>query len=551
LLLPYDSPGARFGLPTLTIVNGRVWTGDSARPWAEAIAVEGEHITNVGTTPEIRALGTPAREIDARGGLVAPGFIDAHIHLVAGGFRLTSIRLRDAASREELAARLQTFASTQPDGTWITGGDWDHERWGGALPSHDWIDAATSRHPAWLNRLDGHMALANSLALRLAGVGRHTADPAGGAIVRDAGGNPTGLFKDNALSLVDGAVPRPTPAEEDRALDAAMRYVAAHGVTSVHHMGAIPARWSWSDLAVFRRAHRNGALRTRIYASVPLETWTELVDLVRSHDLGGEDGRGDAWLRVGAVKGFVDGSLGSRTAAFHEPFNDAPGECGLFVNDRDALRGWIAGADAAGLQPVVHAIGDRANTLLLDLFETAAATNGPRDRRFRVEHAQHLRPADIPRLGTLGVIASMQPYHAIDDGQWAERAIGAERAKTSFAWRSLLDAGARLAFGSDWFVAPPVPIDGLSAAVTRRTLDGRHPAGWIPAERITLTEALRAYTADAAYASFEEHIKGRLAPGFLADVVVLDRNLFALQPEHLADARVAMTVVGGRIVLER
>ncbi len=365
----------------------------------------------------------------------------------------------------------------------------------------------------WVTRLDSHMALANSLALRLAGIDRATPDVAGGAIVRDEHGEPTGLLKDNAMALVERVVPPPSPAQEDQALDAAMRFVASHGVTSVHHMGALPPAGSWNDLAVFRRVHARGGLRTRIYATVPLDTWERLRDLVASRDCGGDDGRGDDWLHIGALKSFVDGSLGARTAAFHDPYSDLPDERGLLVASPDDLRRWMIDADRAGLQLIVHAIGDRANTLLLDLFAEVTSSNGPRDRRLRVEHAQHLRPSDLGRFAQIGAIASMQPYHAIDDGRWAERAIGPARAKTSYAWRALLDHGTRLAFGSDWFVAPPIPLEGIAAAVTRRTLDGQHPDGWIPEQRIRLDEALRAYTVDAAFAAFSEHRTGRIATG--------------------------------------
>jgi predicted amidohydrolase YtcJ len=533
-----------------SIVNGRVWTGNPEQPWAEALAIRNDRILAVGSTEEIRALAGGGLRIDARGGLVTPGFIDSHIHLLAGGFRLTSVALRHVSGRRELAAALESFAAEIPIDDWITGGDWDHEAWGGELPSRTWIDAGTPRHPVWISRADGHMALANSLALRLAGVSRDTPDVDGGTIVRDDRGDPTGLLKDNAMTLVDRVVTRPAADLEDRALDAAMRYVAARGVTSVHHMGSVPQSAKWTDLDAFRRARHADRLRTRIYASVPLAGWRELAGVVASRDFGGDDGRGDAWLRIGALKGFVDGSLGSRTAAFHEPYADAPDNLGLLVQPKEELGEWIANADGHGLHPVVHAIGDRANTILLDLFEAAAAANGPRDRRFRIEHAQHLRPADIPRFGGLGVIASMQPYHAIDDGRWAERAIGPVRAQTTYACRSLLDAGAKVIFGSDWFVAPPTPLEGLYAAVTRRTLDGRAPGGWIPAQRISLEEALRAYTVDAAYGSFEESIKGRLAPGYLADVVVLDRDLFSTPPVELRDVQVRATLVGGAVVHE-
>jgi hypothetical protein len=533
-----------------TIVNGRVWTGDAARPWAEAIAIRGDRVAAVGSTREIRALAGRGPEIDARGGLVTPGFIDAHIHLLAGGFRLTEVQLRRASSRDALVRTLQSFTGQIPEGAWITGGDWDHEQWGGELPSRTWIDDATPRHPVWVSRFDGHMALANSVALRAAGVSRSTPDVEGGTIVRGPEGDPTGVLKDNAMKLVDRVVARPPGDAEDRALDAAMQYVAARGVTSVHHMGSVPQSSTWADVDVFRRARETGRLRTRIYSTVPLAAWRELHEAVAAGDFGGPDGRGDEWLRIGALKGFVDGSLGSRTAAFHEPYEDAPDNTGLLVQPPDVLGRWVADADRHGLHAVVHAIGDRANTLLLDLFEAAAAANGPRDRRFRIEHAQHLRRADIARFARLGVIASMQPYHAIDDGRWAERAIGGVRAETTYAWRSLLDAGATIAFGSDWFVAPPTPLEGLYAAVTRRTLDDRHPGGWVPSQCISLDEALRAYTGAAAYASFEESRKGRIAPALLADVVVLDRDLFTIPADELREARVIATVAGGQVVHE-
>jgi hypothetical protein len=529
---------------TLAIVNARVWTGDPDTPEAQAVAIAGDRIAAVGTTDDIRRLAGTAEVVDAGGQFLVPGFIDAHVHFLDGGQRLASVQLRDANTPEEFAARIATFAKTVPPGTWITGGDWDHQRWGGDLPRRDWIDAVTPDHPVWVNRLDGHMALANSAALRATGVDRTAKDVAGGEIVRDARGELTGLLKDNAMDLVATKMPPPTPEMQDRALNAAMQYVAEQGVTSVHHMG------SWADLDVFTRAHKAGRLTTRVYAAVPLDTWQRLADTVKSGTYG-PGGRGDAWLRVGGLKGFVDGSLGSHTAAFHEPFTDTPKDRGFFVSTPEDLYTWIKGADAAGLQVMVHAIGDRANQTLLDIYARVSNENGGRDRRFRIEHAQHLTAEDIRRFGQLRVIPSMQPYHAIDDGRWAETVIGPERAKGTYAFKSLLDEEASLAFGSDWFVAPPTPVEGIYAAVTRRTLDDKHPDGWVPEQKVSVEDALVGYTLGGAFASFDERERGKIAPGFLADLALIDKDLRAIPPADIRTARVTRTIAGGKTVFAR
>jgi len=541
MLLSFTAAGGQQPAPTLLLVNGRVWTGDTARPSADAIAIAGTRIVAVGSNDEIRTLARGAQVIDLGGAFVVPGFIDSHVHFLDGGFRLASVQLRDAATRDEFVARVKAFAATVPAGAWITGGDWDHTLWGGELPRRDWIDAATPNHPVWVNRLDGHMALANTAALNAAGVRDDVTDVGGGEIVRDANGRPTGLLKDNAMSLVESKVAPPSDRMEDRALDAAMRYVAAQGVTSVHNMG------TWRELDVFARAAAQHTLRTRIYAAVPLSTWPRLRDAIASRRFGG-DGRGDEWLRIGALKGFMDGSLGSHTAAFEQPFADAPNDRGLLVNQPEDMYSWIRGADKSGLHVLIHAIGDRANATVLDIFGRVERDNGRRDRRFRIEHAQHLAPSDIPRFKTLGVIASMQPYHAIDDGRWADSVIGPQRSRTTYAFRSLLDAGARLAFGSDWYVAPPTPLEGIYAAVTRRTLDDKHPDGWVPEQKIAVEEALRAYTTGGAYASFEERQKGVIAPGMLADITVIDRDLRSTRPAEIRRARIVRTIVGGTTV---
>jgi predicted amidohydrolase YtcJ len=520
-------------------MEGRIWTADAHRPWVEAVAIRDEKIAAVGSRDELQKYrGKNTHIIDAGDGLVVPGLIDSHIHLTDGGLRLASVQLRDAATREEFVRRIGEFAKKQERGAWITGGDWDHTLWGGELPSRDWIDAVTPDNPVWINRLDGHMSLANTAAMRAAKVGDDVKDVPGGEIVRDNAGSPTGIFKDNALVLIDRAEPEPTLQQRLDATVAAMDFLAARGVTAVHHLG------TWSQLDVFRIVERRGLLKTRIYACTPLEQWERLAKEVNDR------GRGNDWLRIGGLKGYVDGSLGSHTAAFLDPFSDAPADRGLLVNTEEDLEKWTAAADRAGLQVVVHAIGDRAIRTQLDIFERVAEGNGPRDRRFRIEHAQHIHPRDIPRFAALGVIASMQPYHTIDDGRWAEGLIGPKRCETSYAFRSLLDSGARLAFGSDWYVAPPTPMEGIYAAVTRRTLDGKNPGGWVPHQKIGVEESLRAYTIDAAYAGFSEVKLGSIEPGKLADVVILGRNLFDTPPNELDKVPTRATIVGGKVVYD-
>ena len=530
---------------SLVIKGARVWTGDPAQSWAEAVAVRGENIIAVGTTAEIdRLIRADTQVIEADGGMLVPGFIDAHVHFLDGGSTISSVQLRDAQSPQEFTQRIADFASSADQGAWITGGTWDHMNWGGELPHREWIDSVTPDNPVWVMRLDGHMGIGNSLALELAGVDADTPDIAGGEIVRDANGRPTGVLKGKAMRAMVDAVPEPSDRQLDQYLDAAMQYVASNGVTSVHDMFD-GTSGSWRSLETYRRADSNNTLITRIYSIMPLSEWQKLSDDIATH------GRGNEWLRTGGVKGFMDGSLGSHTAAFLTPYTDTPDESGFLLDPLDDLRAWIAGADAAGLQLNVHAIGDKAIRDLLDIYYEVERENGPKDRRFRMEHAQHIHPDDVPRFSIQNVIASAQPYHAIDDGRWAEDVIGTERAQTTYAFRSLIESGARVAFGSDWYVAPASPLDGIYAAVTRRTLDDKNPDGWVPQQKITVDQALRAYTYEGAYASFEEDRKGVLKPGLLADMVLIDRDLMDIAPETIRDAQVLKTIVGGRVVFSR
>jgi predicted amidohydrolase YtcJ len=528
--------------PADLVVFGRVWTGDSAVPTAAGIAVRGGSVVAVGSRRQIdRFRGPATRVLDNGEHSVLPGFGDSHTHFINGGFQLMSVDLRAADTPGEFVRRLAEFARRLPKGKWILGGDWDHERWPGSpLPRKEWIDSVTPDNPVFVSRLDGHMGVANSVALRLARITRASRAPQGGEIVRDsATGELTGLLKDNAMDPIWRAVPNRSAAETDSALAVALRHAAENGITTIHTMDG------WGDLAAFKRAHARNALTARIYAFVPLATWKMLADTVRA------EGRGDDWLHWGGLKGFMDGSLGSTTAAFFEPYLDAPDTRGLLVTESDTMRSRVLSADSAGLQVAVHAIGDRANAELLDIYAEAARLHGARDRRFRIEHAQHLRQSDIPRFGQQGVVAVMQPYHAIDDGRWAWKRLDTLRLRGTYAFRSLLASGAHVAFGSDWTVAPLSPMLGIYAAVTRRTLDGRNPGGWFPEERITLEQALRAYTAGVAYAGYLEGSTGTLRPEMLADIVLLDRDVFALAPESLSTVGVQATIAGGRVVFER
>jgi predicted amidohydrolase YtcJ len=532
----------RDGEAELILSGGKIWYGVEA-PLLEgptAIAIADGKVLAVGSDAEVEELaGASTERVDLAGRRLVPGFMDSHTHFVAGGFDLAGVQLRDAATPEEFARRIGEFAAQHPDG-WVGGGQWDHELWGGDLPRRDWIDSLTPSSPVFVSRLDGHMGLANGRALELAGITAETPDPPGGTIVRYPDGGPTGILKDDAMALVYAVMPPPSEEERDRALQAAVEYAVARGVTMITDMG------SWEDLETYRRAGARGELPIRVYSVVPLASWKRLAEFVEV------EGRGDHRLFWGGVKGFVDGSLGSTTAWFYEPYDDEPGNSGLVVIDDTAeFKGWIVSADAAGFQVVIHAIGDRANDWLLDAYAEAAVANGPRDRRFRIEHAQHLTRDAIARIARDGVVPAMQPYHAIDDGRWAGKRIGPERIRTTYAFRSLLDAGARLAFGSDWTVAPIDPLLGIYAAVTRRTIDGANPGGWVPEERIGVAEAVIAYTAGNAYAGFLDEVLGELAPGKYADLVVLSDDIFTIDPVEIENVGIDLTMVEGEIVYRR
>jgi predicted amidohydrolase YtcJ len=543
----------------LVLLHGKIWTGEPSfqpgtRPvpatFAEAVAIANGRVLAVGSDTEIRTYaGRNTKVIDLKGRLTVPGLIDSHAHFIGGGFQLLSVDLKDARSEEEFTRRIGERARTLAPGRWLLGGDWDEQAWASAkLPTRQMIDAVTENHPVFLSRYDGHAALANSLALKLAGVTRATPDPVGGVIVRDpTTGEPTGIFKDAAQDLIAKAIPPPSEAEMTEALRAALAEAARVGLTSVHSITVDGDSWNGSftgEIQLLRRAELEGWLTCRMYEIIPITRWEKLRDAGLAHDMG------DDFIKLGAVKAFADGSLGSATAWMFEPFADDPANRGIplpLMSPPAKMEALASGADRAQIQICIHAIGDRAIAEILDMYARLGGANAAA-HRFRIEHAQHMRPQDFARFARLGVIASMQPYHAIDDGRWAEKRLGHERARWSYAWRSMLAAGVPVAFGSDWPVAPLSPILGIYAAVTRATLDGKHPDGWFPEQRLTVEEALRAYTQGSAYAAFQENEKGSITPGKLGDIVVLSDDLFTIPPAKIKDAHVVMTIVGGKIV---
>jgi predicted amidohydrolase YtcJ len=541
----------------LVLLHGKIWTGEPAAArsptakFAEAVAIANGRILAAGSNADIQSyVGANTKVIDLKGRLAVPGLIDSHAHFILGGFQLLSVDLKDARSEEEFIHRINEKTKTLAPGRWLLGGDWDEQAWASAkLPTCRMIDGATGNHPAFLRRYDEHIALANSLALKLAGVTHATPDPVGGVIVRDASGEPTGIFKDAAQDLIAKAIPRPTEAEMTEALRTALTEAARVGLTSVHSITVDADSWNGSfagEIQLLRRAELEGWLTCRMYEIVPITQWQKLRDVGLAHNMG------DDFIRLGGVKAFADGSLGSATAWMYEPYADEPANHGIplpLMNPPARMEVLAKGADEAQIQLCIHAIGDRAIAEILDMCQRLGGDNAVA-HRFRVEHAQHMRPQDFARFGKMGIIASMQPYHAIDDGRWAEKRLGKERAKSSYAWRSMLDAGAPLAFGSDWPVAPLSPIMGIYAAVTRATLDGGHPEGWFPEQRLTVEEALRAYTLGSAYAAFQENEKGSITPGKLGDIVVISDDLFTIPPAKIKDAHIVMTVVGGKIVYQ-
>lgn len=517
----------------LLLYNGKVFVGDAAGTFAEAVAIRGERILAVGAERDLARRFRSRSRLDLKGRLVTPGFNDSHVHFSEGALR-SGVDLRDARSPAEVARRVATQRA--PPGAWIVGSGWDETLWAGAAPSRAILDRVAPRNPLYLVRIDGHVAWVNTRALERAGIDDRTADPPGGKIVRDDRGRATGVLEETAKDLVAGKIPVPSRRERKTALEAAVRTAREYGITSVQDASGAEALDLYGELL------RQGALTVRV--AVWQVRNRPLAELLRQRAAFSALGFDPLRLRITAAKSFVDGSLGARTAALLAPYADAPSRLGLLRIGPGELAKLVEEEAGAGLQVALHAIGDRANRVALDAIQAARRP----ELRPRIEHAQVIAPPDLTRFRTLSVIVAMQPVHVSSDSRWAEGRLGLDRARLAYAWRSLLRSGAHVAFGTDWPVEPLDPYRGLYAAVTRERWGGGPPGGWNPEERLTIEEALRCYTAGGAYASFEEREKGMIAPGMLADLVVHTRDLLTIDPRAILRTKVALTIFGGRIV---
>ncbi|HMV84394.1 MAG TPA: amidohydrolase [Blastocatellia bacterium] len=533
----------------LTLVNGRVWTGGDAASFVEAVAIRGNRILRVGTTAEIRQLaGEGTQLIDLGGRFVAPGFNDAHIHFLGGASGLNEIDLTGCKTVAEMVGRIADFAKKNPDRPWLTGRGWEYTPFPGGLPTKTYLDAIIKDRPVFLSAYDGHSGWANSKALQLAEINSQTKFTGYGEIVRDAAGEPTGALKEGAQSLVRRLIPSPTREQKLDALRQGLKLAASLGITSLQNAGGTA-----DEFSLYEELLQKGELTARFSMafSAGERTTQQQIDgflaLKKKYDI-------HPMLRAASIKFVLDGVIESHTAAMLERYSDLPASSGIPYGETtmppDIYRDLVAKFDKLGFQIYTHAIGDRAVREALNAYELAQQTEPRRVRRHRIEHIETVSPTDIPRFAKLDVLASMEPIHA-DPGTtdvWS-KAVGAERLPFAFAWQSLLKSGAKLVYSSDWPAAISVdPIRGLHSAANRRTVDGQPPRGWVPAERISIVDALRAYTHGGAYSSFEEGIKGRIAPGMLADIAVFSQDLFKVEPIRIHETKVVLTVFNGKVI---
>ena len=538
----------------MLIVNGRVF---GAPAGLTAIAIEGERIAAVGSDKELRQRGPSAPSvIDARGGLVTPGLNDAHVHLHNGSRQLVNLDLGGETTVQGIAARIAGFARANSDREWICGRGWIYATFPGGYPNRSLLDSVVPDRPAAFESFDVHTTWVNSAALARLGITRQTPDPPGGQIMRDEHGEPTGILKETAMELVDNALPALSVGDALDLLKRSMQVAASYGLTSVQDASA-PAM----PFSIIERLRGQGypMLRVRLSRSMkPGHSVAAWEKQLREYEEEAFPHRGNHWVAAGILKTFMDGVIETRTASMLAPYQgasrDQPGSAGHLQWDPGEFEAALQVADRRGWQVQAHAIGDRAIRCALDGFEAVARNNGPRDRRHRIEHIEAISPADVPRFGELGVVASMQPYHADPSESqfesWAKQ-IGAERAAGGWPWASIHRTGGRLAFGSDWPVVSIDPRLGLNMAVNRTTVEGEPAGGWIPGERLSMVEAIDAYTSGAAYAEFAENDKGQLRPGMLADITIFDRDVLSMPANEIMNAQVQTTIVGGNVVFRR
>jgi hypothetical protein len=523
----------------IIFVNGDIYVGTMAAPRMQAIAVSSGKIIAVGTNQEIREFkGARTQVVDLGGHFVMPGFNDAHTHLASGGFEKLDINLVGAKSLEEMKQRIAARARTAAPGEWLLGRGWDHTLWKDQrLPARQDIDSETGDHPAIFVRVDGHIAIANTAGLKAMGITAQSPDPQGGKIDHDQQGEPTGILRETAKDNVLGRIPKPTPAQRRKAVELALLDAAQWGITSAQDNS------DWADFLTYEQLEKEGKLTVRISEWLPFDASLDQLNRMRAHHPAG-----DPMLHTAMLKGFMDGSLGSHTAAMLAPYTDDSQNSGIPRYPQEALDKKAMERAKAGFQLGFHAIGDRGSRMALEAFAQAEQHSAKRDFRFRIEHVQVLAPEDFERFKELGVIASMQPNHLLTDMNWAEAHIGAERARHSYAWKEFLDDGIVLAFGTDYPVEPITPFRGLYAAVTRKNEPGTKE--YIPEQKITILDAIAAYTVGSAYAEFTEKEKGALFPKRLADFVVLDRDITKVEPAEILKTRVLRTVVGGKTVYQ-
>lgn len=529
----------------LVFKNGKVMTIDSILPQAEAAAVSGNKIVFVGTTNEAQKwIGSKTQVIDLGGKLMLPGFNDAHCHLVNGGFLNLRVNLVGVKTPKEIQDKVKAAVARAPKGAWVQGRGWDQTLFNqGEWPTKNLLDEVAPNTPAYLRRVDGHSSWVNSAALKLAGITKATPNPEAGEIARDVSGNPTGILKETATDLVTKVIPAPSPAELRQAIEKGLEEAKRVGVTTLQEFSSTEAIKIYNDLL------NEGKLTARISAWVSLDLAKEPAQLSGIRKMFPAN---SPMLKLGILKGFIDGSMGSRTAYFFEPYSDDSGNVGIPQHSEQELNELVRVADSAGFQIGIHAIGDKGNFMVLQAYANALSQNQPRPRRHRVEHAQLVRLEDISLFKETGTIASMQPTHCTSDMRWAEARAGKGRCKGAYVWRSFLDAGVPLAFGTDWAVEPLNPLGGLYAAVTRQDLEtGQPEGGWFPEQKLSMTEAVRAYTLGSAYADFREKELGSITAGKLADLVVLDKDIFSVTPREVLSTTVVMTIVDGKIVYNK